>query len=316
MAPSNCIGKKLEEFFTQVEPGQAKVKNEHQCKFCPQKYSHQTTRMAKHILEECEVVPEDRKSDLLQFMQKKGKAGPLSGKKKTSYQENSTDSNVLRQNLSCNNIEETAQTGDAQVMKKRKFADIPFFDTMTQRDQNTASKLLVKAIYVSGSPLQLVENIHWKNLFKFLRPAWTLPSRHEVSNKMLDNEYSAVKKIIDLKISSATSVTVQCDTWTNIRGEAVMNFLISTPEPVFYVSLSIGTDRENAQFIHDAIKNVIDEVDVRKTLSVVTDNVSANVRAWELLSETYKSDNLSFYGCVGHIGQLLIMPVYHQLMQL
>lgn len=85
-----------------------------------------------------------------------------------------------------------------------------------------------------------------------------------------------------------------------------MNFLLTTPDPVYYDSLCIGTNRENAQFIHDAIKKVIDEIGVQKILAVITDNVSANVRAWELLDETYVAENLSFYGCASLIGQLLI----------
>lgn len=190
-------------------------------------------------------------------------------------------------------------------MKKRKLTD-GYFDTMTKGDQEKGEQLLDKAIYVTGCPLQLAESPHWKAFFRHLRPSWTPPTRHNVSKPILQNEFSDMKKIVDAKVRNAVSITIQCDTWTNIKGEAVMNFLLSTPEIVFYESVSIGTDRENAEYIHDQIKKIMDKINVNKVLAIITDNVSANVRAWQLLAHTYSENNISFYGCIGHIGQLII----------
>lgn len=44
-------------------------------------------------------------------------------------------------------------------------------------------------------------------------------------------------------------------------------------------------------------------------MAVVTDNVSANVAAWEMLDTTYEAHNISFYGCAGHIGNLFIKDI-------
>lgn len=261
-------------------------------------------RLTKHILEECDVVPEERKRNLLAFLDGKGK-GEIFDKKGASIVNKVQLANLSESdNASEENLHDTAQPH--QIIKKRKITDSHFFDTMTKGDQETGEKLLARAMYVSGCPLQLPENAHWKAFFKHLRPAWTPPTRHNVSNLLLDQEFDFMKKMIDEKVKNAVAITVQCDTWTNIRGEAIMNFLLSTPEVVYYDSVSIGTNRENAQYIHDELKSVIDEVDVNKVLAIITDNVSANVSAWELLSQTYRDKNISFYGCIGHIGQLLI----------
>lgn len=84
------------------------------------------------------------------------------------------------------------------------------------------------------------------------------------------------KKVVEDKVQKAGSLTLQVDAWTNLKKEAIMNFVLTTPQPVYYDSTNIGTNHENAQFIHDKIKKIIDELEVRKLVAVVTDNVSCN----------------------------------------
>lgn len=63
----------------------------------------------------------------------------------------------------------------------------------------------------------MVENRHWENFFKAIRPAFKLPSRHELSHKLLDEEYQSVYEEIQSKIKMSSNLAIQCDGWTNIR---------------------------------------------------------------------------------------------------
>ncbi|XP_050497765.1 uncharacterized protein LOC126878916 isoform X3 [Diabrotica virgifera virgifera] len=46
----------------------------------------------------------------------------------------------------------------------------------------------------------LVENIQWQKLFKFLRPAYQIPTRHLVSGPLLDSEHLRVKAMVSENI--------------------------------------------------------------------------------------------------------------------
>ncbi len=88
---------------------------------------------------------------------------------------------------------------------------------MTEHERQISHELLARAIFSSGSPLSLVENNDWINFMKHLKPAYKMPCRHTLSNKLLESEYQRVEALTQEKISEASSIALQCDAWTNIR---------------------------------------------------------------------------------------------------
>ena len=51
---------------------------------------------------------------------------------------------------------------------------------------------LARAIYASGSPLHIIENKYWTIFLNKLQPGYKLLSRHELSNVLLDKEFSRI----------------------------------------------------------------------------------------------------------------------------
>jgi len=113
-------------------------------------------------------------------------------------------------------------------------------------------------LYSSGTPLDFVEDSYWRQFFVRIRPAFKIPSRYIISNKLLDSEYARGNADVHLKITISKNLSLQCDSWSNIRyiylkfkimlyifyydilfffnfrNEAIMNFIICTPSPVYY----------------------------------------------------------------------------------
>lgn len=54
-----------------------------------------------------------------------------------------------------------------------------------------------------------------------------------MSNTLLEAEYYRLKVNMDKKIKSAMALGLVMDGWTNICGRGVVNFIITTPEPIF-----------------------------------------------------------------------------------
>ena len=45
-----------------------------------------------------------------------------------------------------------------------------------------------------------------------------------------------------------------------VRNEAIINFIINTPEPVFYKSVSTGVNSQDGAYYADQINTAIEEV--------------------------------------------------------
>ena len=60
--------------------------------------------------------------------------------------------------------------------------------------------------------------------------------------------------------------------------ELIINYIISTPQPVFYKSTDTRDNRHTSLYIADELKAVINDLGPQKVFSLVTDN-AANMKA-------------------------------------
>ena len=64
-----------------------------------------------------------------------------------------------------------------------------------------------------------------------------------------------------------------------------MNFILTTPDPVFYISQPTKTESHTGEYMANLISTVIDEVGPEKVLSCVTDNASNMKRLGKYLQK-------------------------------
>lgn len=168
-------------------------------------------------------------------------------------------------------------------------------------------ELFARAVYSSGTPLQIVENENWKLFFKLLRPAWVVPSRYKLSTCHLESEFNIVRQKVESKISESHSLGLMCDGWTNIRREPIINYVITTPEPIFYKTISTKAISHSGAYIAKEISSIIQDLGPNKVLGIVTDNAKSMKSAWAILKNEY--DHLEAYGCVAHGLNLLAKDI-------
>ncbi|XP_050064229.1 uncharacterized protein LOC126553086 [Aphis gossypii] len=157
-----------------------------------------------------------------------------------------------------------------------------FVDSITIEEQDKLEELYARALYSSGTPLDFAEDSYWRQFFVRIRPAFKIPSRHIISNKLLDSEYARVNADVHLKMTISKNLSLQCDSWSNIRNEAIMNFIICTPSPVYYKSIATAEEKH----------------------TIITDNASAMLKATKILTTKYP--HITSYGCAAHVLNLLI----------
>ncbi|XP_047146123.1 uncharacterized protein LOC124818995 [Hydra vulgaris] len=183
------------------------------------------------------------------------------------------------------------------------------FDSMTKTEKDLIDTHLARAIYASGSPFHLVENNYWKIFMNKLRPAYKLPSRHEVSNLLLDNEFSKISANVKEMVATADYLGLMCDGWSSLRNEAIINFVMTLPSSSSILWKTLPTGKtiilvlHSGEYMANEIKKVLEEINPNKVLGIVTDNAANMKNAWTRLKDCYP--HLHCYGCILHGLDLL-----------
>lgn len=63
-----------------------------------------------------------------------------------------------------------------------------------------------------------------------------------------------------IKVEKAPTLFLECDSWSNVRNEGIINVILKTPEPVFYKSIEVGSNIEDADYLATKMKQVINEI--------------------------------------------------------
>jgi len=100
---------------------------------------------------------------------------------------------------------------------------------------------------------------------KLLRPSYSLPSRdYTLTKKLIPAAYAKLQEDIKKAISDANYVSISTDSWTDVSGNSIMNFVVHTPKPYLYKFVDVSDDRESGEFICERLCEVIEEVGPQK----------------------------------------------------
>lgn len=262
------------------------------CKFCNKAYALHATRMGKHLLSCLNCSDEVKnviKKEINHTKSRSTTTVPVFSTPKETEEENETNSTISA----------TSFSGHL----------LPFCDSLTNNENEVIWAKLAKAIYATGTPLNITENAYWIDVFKTLRPSLPLPSRFVLSNSLLNQIYNDVEISVKSHIENAEFIGIQCDVLTNSRNESIMNFIITTPKPVFYKTLTTDDNRPTDEYICNKLSEIFGTVGINRIVGCVTDNSRYMIKATQLLEEKYCEYPISYYGCAAHILNLLIQDL-------
>ncbi|XP_071579235.1 uncharacterized protein [Temnothorax nylanderi] len=291
------------------------------CSYCNLKYSFaNATRMIQHIAKDCKQCPESARKETQKAIQKHSSTKRLRIQSDTSDDE---DNNLVPLSVpnAAPSFESTlastpsvSSSSTSKSSRSNKTLE-KFVSVTTDKMKTKIDHALARAVFITGVPFSIFENPYWKFAMSLMRPSYEPPSAYQISNPLLNSEYDQVMQSVKAKIKAAPCLGIITDGWTNIRGENLINFVISTPEPIFLKSVAPGKERETAKFISSEILKIIDDlvkddVDVKRIFLIVTDN-AANMRAaWSLVNE--KHPHIVTIGCCAHSLNLLVNDMIKQ----
>ena len=143
--------------------------------------------------------------------------------------------------------------------------------------------------------------------FHLLRPSYDVPSYFQISETFLNRIHAQVEFDVKNKINESLCMKLLCDGWTNIRGESIFNFLLTTPEPVFFCHEETKDNKHNGKYISDCFLKVIAEVGAGKIWLIVTDNAKNMVSAWKQIINVHP--HISCVGCASHGTNLMTQDI-------
>lgn len=88
------------------------------------------------------------------------------------------------------------------------------------------------------------------------------------------------------------------------RNQAILNYIVTTPEPILYKTKCTGAERHTGEYIADELIQVIEELGPAKVIGLVTDNAAAMEKAKRLVIK--KFNHITAYSCIAHTLNLLV----------
>ncbi|XP_012281284.1 uncharacterized protein LOC105700205 isoform X3 [Orussus abietinus] len=117
---------------------------------------------------------------------------------------------------------------------KRFFNLKTYIDSMRPDEQESLDEKLARAIFSSDCVLPVLENRYWIDFFQELRPSWKLPSAYKIGNPLLNAEHDRIELAVNEAIAKSGAIGIQCDGWSDIRNNSIVNFVVTTPETFLY----------------------------------------------------------------------------------
>jgi hypothetical protein len=121
---------------------------------------------------------------------------------------------------------------------------------------------------------------------------------------LLDAEFNRVQVKVKQIIEKADCIAIISDGWSNVCGHGIMNYIISTPQPVFYKSTDTRDNRHTGLYIADELEAVINDLGPQKVFALVTDNAANMNAAWSKVEES--CPHITPIDCAAHALNLLL----------
>jgi hypothetical protein len=148
--------------------------------------------------------------------------------------------------------------------------------------------------------------VYRKRFLNVLPPAYTPPNRHVLSTNFLDAEFNIVQVKVKQIIEKADCIAIISDGWSIVRGQGIINYIISTPQPVFNKSTATRDNIHTCLYIADELKAVINDLGPQKVFSLVTDQAAVMFTA---LSKVESYPQITPIGCAAHAMNLLLKDI-------
>ncbi|KAK6937209.1 protein of unknown function DUF659 [Dillenia turbinata] len=173
-----------------------------------------------------------------------------------------------------------------------------------------AISAICKFFYYAGIPSSMANSIYFHKMLELVGQCGQglkVPSSRLMSDRSLQEEIGVVNELfMEYKSSWAiTGCSIMADSWKDVHGRTLINFLVSCPRGMHFVSSVDATDIvEDARKLFKLLDDVVEQIGEEHVIQVITRNTASYKNAGKMLEE--KRRNLFWTPCAIHcIDQML-----------
>ncbi|XP_043708696.1 uncharacterized protein LOC122657953 isoform X2 [Telopea speciosissima] len=199
---------------------------------------------------------------------------------------------------------------DPVILKSPKSQTLPSYKQVkakTVSDKRTRKEVIsaiCKFFYHAAIPLNAASSPYFHKMLELVGQygeGFKGPSSRLISGRFLQDEITPIKEyLVEFKASwSITGCTIMADSWKDVQGRALINFLVSCPRGVYFVSSIDATDIvEDASSLFKLLDKVVEEIGEENVVQVITENTASYKAAGKMLEE--KRRNLFWTPCAAY----------------
>ncbi|XP_021756968.1 uncharacterized protein LOC110722047 isoform X1 [Chenopodium quinoa] len=173
-----------------------------------------------------------------------------------------------------------------------------------KRNRKEVVSAICEFFYYAGIPIQAANSLSFQKMLELVGhhgPGLIGPSSQLISGRFLHDELSTVKSYLAEYRTcwAVTGCSIMADSWKNSQGRTLINFLVSCPRGVYFVSLVDATDVvDDPLSLFKLLDKVVDEIGEENVVQVVTQNTPSYKTAGKMLED--KRKNLFWTPCAAY----------------
>ena len=171
-------------------------------------------------------------------------------------------------------------------------------------------ELFARMIFMCSLPFMLVEKIWLRTwLHDGLGLVYSLPSRRTIAGPLLDAEYLRVQARVQKQLSSVHTYQLCSDGWSNIRGEAIISYVLTCRKGDYYLDSKDASlvQKKSSEWCLKDFERVLQLCEESKVVGFISDTEMKMRKLWSLIEEKYPT--ILAYGCTTHTLQLLLKDI-------
>ncbi|XP_057750262.1 uncharacterized protein LOC130968812 [Arachis stenosperma] len=171
----------------------------------------------------------------------------------------------------------------------------------TKKLRKEVISTICKFFYHAGIPVQAADSLYFHKMLEVVGQygqGLVCPPSQLMSGRFLQEEIDSIRNyLVEYKASWAiTGCSVMADSWRDVQGRTIINFLVSCPHGVYFVSSVDATNVvEDAPNLFKLLDKVVEEIGEENVVQVITENTPNYKTAGKMLEE--KRRNLFWTPC-------------------
>ena len=181
--------------------------------------------------------------------------------------------------------------------------------------QKELQNAIVNDLIVNGNmPVSIVEQNWFKSFMKVMEPKFVMPGRRKIEN-LIDSAYKTKREVLRNKLSSADTVSLTLDMWSDRRMRSFLGVTVHflTPEMEFQsqvLDMASFSGKHTGDHIANHCLSLVDEFEIRNKLNyVITDNAANMLKAFKSMGELFPDINPVEEEDVNIIGNVVTASV-------